>query len=522
MELIRWLPRLLGVVAGVTALSGLIAVLRGAVTVPNLAQIYLPAVILFAVRWGWWSALLAALLAFLAYNFFFVEPIHTFAILDPQIWVELLVFLLVAAVTSNLASRERARREEARQQAEEATVLYAISRTLGSRPLDEALREVAELLRWSLKLRGCAILLAADGGRLERRVTVGEPDSRPPDAPAEWLLAQPRPSLAATASASQPAPEHQRWIAVRRPEGRGASSGHHVPLRVGGRTVGSLRLAAPPEGIGPAAARLLAGVANQLAAAIEREQLRESANEAEVLRRTDELRAALLSSVSHDLRTPLAVIKASVGSLLQREVDWPAADRLAFAEAIDREADRLDRLVRNLLDMSRIEGGALRPRRDWYDLTELVREVAARLGPILTSHPLRLELPHDLPPIRIDYLMIDQVLTNVLENAAKHTPPGTPIEVVLEPAGDSVRVCVADSGPGIPAEAAGRIFEKFGRARAAGGPAGSGLGLPVSRGFVEAHGGRLELVPSPARGARFCFTLPLDPAPGPAADGSSS
>jgi two-component system sensor histidine kinase KdpD len=170
MELRRWAGRSLGVVAGVAAVTVLIALLRGALVVPNLAPIYLLAVILCAVSWGWWPALASAVLAFLAYNFFFVEPIRTFTIHDPQVWVELLVFLVVAAVTSNLAARERARREEARQRAEEATLLYSVSRALGSRPLDEALGEVAELLRAALDLRGCAILLAGPDGQLEPKV----------------------------------------------------------------------------------------------------------------------------------------------------------------------------------------------------------------------------------------------------------------------------------------------------------------------------------------------------------------
>lgn len=499
MELTFWLVRVLGIIAGVGAVTVLIAVLRGLLTVPNLAPLYLLAVIQCAVSWGWWPALASAVLAFLAYNFLFVDPIYTFTIHDPQSALELLVFLAVAAVTSNLAARERARREEARERAEEATLLYAVGRALASRPLEEALAEVAELLRETLHLRGCAILLAGPGGQLEPKVSVGEPDGQFTEAPAEWLLARPR--------VDQPT---RRWIAVRRHGRQRQSASHQVPLRVDERPVGSLRLAAPPGGLRPQAARLLATVAEQLAAAIERERLRHAANQAELLRRTDDLRAALLSSVSHDLRTPLAAIKASVGSLLQRDVDWSEADREGFAEAIDREVDRLDRLVRNLLDMSRIEGGALRPRREWYDLAELVREIAARLAPILAEHPLQLDLVDDLPPVRIDYLMIDQVLTNLLENAAKHTQPSTRVQVSLKRTEGALEVCVIDEGPGVPPEAAGRIFDKFQRASGKGGPAGSGLGLAVSRGFVEAHGGRLELKSSEAGGASFCFSLPLE------------
>jgi two-component system sensor histidine kinase KdpD len=523
MDLAHRAGRPLIVAASVGVLTVLIALLRSATPVPNLAAVYLPVVVLFAVRWGRWPALLAAILAVLAYNFFFVEPIHTFTIFDPQEWIELLVFLFVAAVTSNLAARARAGREEARRRADEATLLYAVSRALGDRPLRESLAEVAELLRVTLNLRGCAVFLADGAGRLEPApaVSVGESEGAS-GAPAEWLLARSREARertdstadgSAVASAGGSAgslsdPGTLRWIAIRRPGRRTDGLGHQVPLRVERRTVGSLRVMASPVGLDDQASRLLSTVADQLASAIERERLRQAANEAELLRRTDEVRAALLSSVSHDLRTPLASIKASAGSLLQHDVPWSDTDREAFAAAIDREADRLDRLVRNLLDMSRIEGGALHPRREWYDLAELIREVVARLTPLLADRPLHLSLPDGAPPIQIDYLMIDQVLTNLLENAAKHTPPGTPIEVEVENRDSELRVSVVDHGPGIPRAAAGRVFDKFqrlGDSRSG----GSGLGLAVSRGFVEAHGGRLWLDETPSGGATFRFSLPL-------------
>src|SRR5207249_1827509 len=161
----------------------------------------------------------------------------------------------------------------------------------------------------------------------------------------------------------------------------------------------------------------------------------------------DELRTALLNSVSHDLRTPLAAIKASAESLIQPDIAWSREDRDAFVAAIIRESDRLNRLVGNLLDMSRIEGGALRPQRNWYDPGELVREVGDRLKGALTEHPLELAIAEHLPPISLDYLMIDQVVTNLLENAVKYTPPGAPIRVEVEPQAGSIRVAVADRGP---------------------------------------------------------------------------
>jgi two-component system sensor histidine kinase KdpD len=229
-----------------------------------------------------------------------------------------------------------------------------------------------------------------------------------------------------------------------------------------------------------------------------------------VLRRTDELRTALLSSVSHDLRTPLAAIKASAESLLQHDVAWSDEDREGFAAAIVRESDRLNRLVANLLDMSRIEGGGLRPQRDWYDVGELIREAVARLHPLLIGRRVDLMIADDLPPVALDYLMIDQVITNLLENAVKYTPSGTPIDVRAERCDDRVQVAIADHGPGIPPDKRGSVFDKFSRLERRGQAQGSGLGLAVSKGLVEGHDGRIWIAETPGGGATFIFELPID------------
>jgi two-component system sensor histidine kinase KdpD len=276
-----------------------------------------------------------------------------------------------------------------------------------------------------------------------------------------------------------------------------------------------LRLVGRSAGYADDETRLLATIADRLAVALEQERLRDEANQAEVLRRTDELRTALLSSVSHDLRTPLAAIKASGESLLQEEVDWSREDRAAFADTIVRESDRLNRLVGNLLDMSRIEGGALRPHRDWYDLGELVREVVARLHRSLAGRDVSPDIDDGLPPISLDYLMIDQVVTNLLENAVKYTPAETPIDVHVTPVGDRIRVAIADHGPGIPESKRRAVFDKFSRLERRGQIQGSGLGLAVSKGLVEGHGGRIWVEETPGGGATFLFELPLHEGAGP-------
>jgi len=244
---------------------------------------------------------------------------------------------------------------------------------------------------------------------------------------------------------------------------------------------------------------------------IDRARLRQEGLQIEVLQRTDTLRAALLSSISHDLRTPLASIKASASSLLQDDVQWSDEERRSFALAIEREADRLNRLVANLLDMSRIEGGALKPEKEWYPIDELIHDVLGHMQPLLLDRVVQTSIPDDLPPVQLDYLEIEQVLTNLIENAVRYTPSDSPIDVSVQTEGDQMLISVADRGPGIPTADLERVFDKFYRVlgRMAKRPTGSGLGLAVSKGLVEAHGGRIWAENREGGGSVFRFTLPL-------------
>jgi two-component system sensor histidine kinase KdpD len=252
---------------------------------------------------------------------------------------------------------------------------------------------------------------------------------------------------------------------------------------------------------------------DQAASVVERERLRRESLQVEVLQRTDALRAALLSSVSHNLRTPLSSIKAAASSLLQEEVQWDDEARRSFALAIVREADRLNRLVANLLDMSRIEGGALKPEKEWYPVDELIHDVLGRMQPVLQGRTVHTDLPDDLPPVELDYLEIDQVLTNLIENAVRYTPPESPIDISVYLEGNYMVMSVADRGPGIPSADLERVFDKFYRVMETQTKetrtTGSGLGLSVSKGLVEAHDGRIWAENREGGGAVFHFTLPL-------------
>jgi two-component system sensor histidine kinase KdpD len=230
--------------------------------------------------------------------------------------------------------------------------------------------------------------------------------------------------------------------------------------------------------------------------------------QAEVLRRADQAKSALLDAVSHDLRTPLSSIIASAGSLLQSDVDWADAERQAFAQGIQHEAERLDRIVGNLLDLSRLESGELQPDRGWYEPIALIHDVVGRLRQLIGTHPIRLDLPDELPPVLLDYSKVDQVLSNLVENAAKYSPSGAEIGIAATVTDGSLRVTVSDDGVGIAPEALPHIFEPFFRGSRARRQSGSGLGLAVARGLVKAHRGRIWAENRPGGGASFSFDIP--------------
>jgi two-component system sensor histidine kinase KdpD len=284
-----------------------------------------------------------------------------------------------------------------------------------------------------------------------------------------------------------------------------------VPIATAERVVGVLEVTREPAGepFDPDDKRVLTTFADQAALALERARLTEEAAQAAVLARSDELKSALLAAVSHDLRTPLASIKASATALLDGSVEWDEASRREFLQAIDEETDRLTLVVSNLLDLSRIEGGALKPLKAWYDAAELIDDVVDRLTNRTAQHRLTVDIANDLPLVRFDYVEIAQVLVNLIENAVKYTPPGARIDVSVRQIPGAIEFAVADNGPGIAEVDVSRIFDHFVRAE----PTqirGSGIGLAICKGLVQAHGGDIGVVSGRGQGARFWFTLPLD------------
>lgn len=534
---VRYLEDSLLATLGSLLITAIILVFHLYVRVPNIVMLYLLVVLALASTRGMFAAVVSSVVAFLSFDFFLIPPLYTFTIGSLDGLIALFVFLVTAILTGQLASALRVRADQARRREYESRILYELVRdTTSEEDLVHQLRIVARAVVKVFSSWGvvdCAILLPDAAGHFVLQVgsdSSTKPMKLQPDevATATWVLTQAQTAElhdVALASSTSNAPRAVvRSTTTDHPRRRYLRM---VPLKLGQRVVGVLRLSmeddprrfGEEQSLGVNRDRANPHTAffwtfvDQSASLIERERLRRESLQVEVLQRTDGLRAALISSVSHDLRTPLSSIKAAASSLLQEDVQWDEEARNSFALSIVREADRLNRLVANLLDMSRIEAGALTPEKEWYPIDELIHDVLDRMQPILQGREVHADLPDDLPPVELDYLQIDQVLTNLLENAVRYTPEGSPIDIGVRLVDGAMEICVADRGPGIPEADRERVFDKFYRVMEtqtrSSRPTGSGLGLAVCKGLVEAHGGHIWVEKREGGGAIFRFTLPL-------------
>ena len=462
----------------------------------NLIMVYLLGVAFVASRYGRGASAATALLSVATFDFFFVPPYLTFAVADTQYLITFGVMLLVSVLISTLAARVRAQADAARQREQRTQVLYAMSRDLAAaRTVEEvaraACRHVSDVFDGET-----SILVPAPGGGLAP-ASANEPagDARE-RAVAQWAF------------------DHGRTAGLGTDTLPGASA-VWVPLRGTQTVLGVLGLRPDPAllPLRPDQVDLLEALTRQAASGLERARLAEEAQQARIAAEAERLRSTLLSSVSHDLRTPLATITGAASSLLQ-DASLGAEGRRELEAAIYEESVRLNRLVTNLLDMTRLESGSLQLNRDWHSLEELVGSALARLESTLKVRTVRARVPEDLPLVPVDGVLIEQALVNLLENAAKYTDPPGAIEVTARAEDGSIVVEVADEGPGLPPGTEERVFEKFYRAESV--PRGFGLGLPICRAIVTAHGGRIWAERREPRGTRFRFTLPLGVAPPPA------
>jgi two-component system sensor histidine kinase KdpD len=490
----------------------LVATLETGTPVPDASAVYLVAVAVVGSVGGTWPAVATAVASFLAYDVLFLEPRFSLLIVEPTDWLNLVLFLVVAVAVGRLAALGRERASEADRRAREATDLFDVSRLVATA---ESTTEVAIQIVEKLAHEAQVERVWMDLEGSQREHPLADTGSGQP----------PNPTVVLTL-ARMPGSEPARWIrahdrlARRGSVPRDAAEGEvlRVKIETGGVVYGSL-WASRPSGVGPPdpeTTRLFSLSADQLALALRRDRLRQEATTVEIARRSDALKSALLDSVSHDLRTPLASIRATAGNLADPTMGLsPSAVREA-AETIDAEAQRLDRLVTAVLDLSRIESGALHPDLEAYDLRELVDSAVTRLRPSLGDRPVSVEVPEELPPVQVDAVLLDAVLSNLVENAVRHTPPGTRLAIrAARGRSDRITVSVADDGPGVPDAHLPRLFDKFYRVGGStdGSRHGMGIGLSVVRGMMEALGGSAVARRGERGGLTIELELPIAPEP---------
>jgi two-component system, OmpR family, sensor histidine kinase KdpD len=482
----------LGSLACVAVAAVLGLLVRQAIGTGSISLLFLTAVLVSAVLFGLWPALFACVISTLAYNFLFLPPLYTFTIADPENVVALFFFAMAAVIVSNLTARVRAQAITARARARTTEELYLFSRKLAvATNLDDLLGATVHQIALMLKVR--VVLLLPEDERIVVRAGF-PPEDTLDDA-----------DLAAA-----------RWCWEKnRPAGRGADTlpgakRLFLPMQTGRGAVGVIGIDRDEPGpmLTPDQQRLLDALADQAALAIERVNLVEAVDRARLAVETDRLRSALLTSISHDLRTPLASILGSATSL-SGALD--AATRDALAHNIQDEAERLNRFIGNLLDMTRLESGPLPTRTSLTELSDVVGSALQRASKVLANHAVQMRLESDLPLLELDDVLFEQALFNLLDNAAKYTPHGSRITISAWREGGQVKLQVLDEGSGIPPGDLERIFDKFYRA---GGPdhrrAGTGLGLSICRGFIEAMGGTIMASNRTDRsGAVFTIALPV-------------
>jgi two-component system, OmpR family, sensor histidine kinase KdpD len=479
---------------------GVSELMQWLIGIENVDLVFLTAVVGVAVRFGLWPSLLASVVSSLCYNFFFLPPIYTFTISDPTNVAAFGFFTLVAVIVSHVAARGRMQAVTARERVRTVESLYAFSRKLaGVGTLDDVLWATAYQTALMLKVR--VVLLLPENGSIA--VKAGYPPEDTLDeadiAAAKWAWENNRPA----GRGSDTLPGAKRLF---------------LPMRTGRGAIGIVGIDSDKPGslLTPDQRRLLDALIDQAAIAIERVYLVEDIDRAKRTIETDRLRSALLTSISHDLKTPLAAVLAAAGTVRDLSTKLTDAEKADLLATIVDESERLNRFIANLLDMTKLESGAIVPNASPHDLGEIVGTALQRAGKILARHRVELELESGLPMLDLDAVLFEQVLFNLLDNAAKYSPEGTTIRIQGWRDQDAVYLQVLDEGSGIPPAELEQIFDKFYRVEKGDQVrAGTGLGLAISRGFVEAmHGSITAANRSDRRGAAFVVRLPVPPSAG--------
>ncbi len=492
--------RFAGTIAASLATTAVAFVLYPHFDLANIVMLFLLTVVLVGARWGRGPATLAAIVNVAAFDFFFVEPRYTFAVHDAQYLLTFGIMLAVGLITAQLTAGLRYQARVASYREERARTLYEFARDLSGLLTTEQVIEVAEAFMSRAFRAKVAILVPGESEKL-RSPTSRAPGNPADNAAAQWVYDRAQPAGAGTDTLSS---NEYLFLPLK------------APMR--NRGVLAIRPERPRDLLIPEQQRQFETFAALVAIALERVHYVDVARDALVKMESESLRNSLLAALSHDLRTPLAALLGLAESLALTQP--PLSDAQAkIAEAVGGQTRRLIALVNNLLDMARIQSGEVRLNRQWHLLEEVVGSALRGLEATLAAHPVRVSLPPDLPLVEMDAVLIERVLANLLENAAKFTPAGTPIAVAARPLDGRLEVSVADEGPGIPEGQENAIFEKFTRGKQESSTPGVGLGLAICRAIVEAHHGTIRVEPATPHGARFVFNLPLGTPPPVAAAG---
>lgn len=483
----------------VTILSTVVGnLVFGQLELANLVMVYLLGVVYIATRFGRGPSILTSILGVGVFDFMFVKPYYSFAVGDSQFLITLLAMLVVAIVISNLMVNVRSQAKVASHRERRAAVLYAMSKDLAASQTEtEVVRTAVRHLETEFSSRN-VILLPNENGRMVY----------PPEKPLPESL------LGADLSVAQWVFDHNEMAGQGTNTLPGAAA-IYFPFHNDDKVLGVLALL--PVNLRrvflPEQQKLLETFLRQIGQAIARIRFAEQARVTHTQIEAERLRNSLLSAISHDLRTPLATIIGSASTLAENSDQLQSQDRLDLSRAIVDEAERMSSLINNILDMARLDAGALELNKQWHPIEEIIGTVLTVLQKQLTNRKVKVKLPPGIPMLYADSVMIEQVLINLLENAVRYTPPESPLEISSEISSNSVKISVADHGPGIPRGKEERLFEKFYQTRHEAAQSGVGLGLAICRAIIEVHGGKIFAQNRPHGGAEFTFILPMDQSP---------
>jgi two-component system, OmpR family, sensor histidine kinase KdpD len=466
------------------------------VNTTTVALSFLLVVLAAASAYGLLPGIMGAVVGMLCFNFFFLPPHGTLTVQDPQNWMALFTFLVTAIIASQLSSAARARARDADKRREEVWKLYKLSRAIIATPDSETnVSSIARQVVDVFEFNHFSVFKPDMSGRWERLAHASEAPLTPAESEIANAYFAGEMKVVKTYDELKPTSKEQPLAIA------------YTPLKVGVKPMGVMVLASPSIERGTVEA-----IAGLVALALERARFLKEISRSEAIRQSDELKSALLASVSHDLRTPLTSIRAAIDSLLLDEIEWSPTALREFHLIISEEVQRLTNLVQNLLEMARIDAGELNMSRRWGSVSEVFTNVLERTSSATRDHRVCVDLDENLPLMNLDSRLIAQVLTNLVENAAKYSPTGAEIVIKGEVDAGNLILSVADEGEGILPDEQAKIFDKFYRSTRSDrhNKEGTGMGLAIARGIIEAHGGRIWVESTPEQGSKFSLAIPVE------------